>query len=257
MDHQWGEFLISPVELNGIFETYEWFCVQLDNGSDILISNIYDRDYNLPYGGTYGGIQYFDSNGNTIPDLNSTFTRTGYWQDPVSKKYMSMGWTLDVPGINLKLTLTPEFTNQMVSFPLNGDFWEGSISVSGTLDGVPVTGRAYGELMHQFEIPRLSVTVDKYPLKWIYKVDETIKVGWKVMNPDQGNPLAFDVELVSANLTLPIAKGIQGNMVAFTLGNILPAGSKIGTFRIKVRASSIDKVIQGNSFSPFLMKSIW
>ena len=257
LDHQWGEFLISPVELFGMFETYEWFCVQLDNGSDILISNIYDRDYNLPYGGTYGGIQYFDSSGKTLPILNSTFTRTGYWQDPVSKKYMSMGWTLDVPEIDLELTLTPEFTNQMVSFPLNGDFWEGSISVTGTIGGVPVTGRSYGELMHQFEIPRLSVTVDNYPLKSVYGTDETIKVGWKVMNPDQGNPLAFDVELVSASLKIPIAKGIQGNNIAFTLGNIVPAGSKIGIFRIKVTASSIDKVIQGNAFSPFLMKKIW
>jgi len=77
------------------------------------------------------------------------------------------------------------------------------------------------------------------------------------VNPDQGNPLAFDVELVSASLKIPIAKGIQGNNVAFTLGNIVPTGSKIGIFRIKVTASSIDKVIQGSAFSPFLMKKIW
>jgi predicted secreted hydrolase len=63
MDHQWGEFMVSPVELYGLIETYEWFCVQLDDGSEIMISNIFDRNYNLPYGEKYGGIQYSDPNG--------------------------------------------------------------------------------------------------------------------------------------------------------------------------------------------------
>ncbi len=254
MDHQWGEFFVSPVELYGVFETYEWFCVQLDNGTEIMISNIFDRDYNLPYGGKYGGIQYCDPDGNTVPGLTSIFTRTGYWQDPASKNYMSMGWTLEAPAINLKLTLTPEFKNQMVDFPLNGDFWEGSIHVNGTLDNVPVTGRAFGELIHRYEIPVLSVSVDNYLKKSAYKMNETIKATWKVINPDMGNPLTYDVELVSANLRIPIFQGIKGNSVSFTLGDILPAGRRIDFFRLKVSAYSIDKVIQGSSYSPYLIK---
>lgn len=254
MDHQWGEFLVSPVELYGVFETYEWFCVQLDNGAEIMISNIFDRDYNLPYGGKYGGIQYCGPDGNTVPGLTSTFTRTGYWQDPVSKNYMSMGWTLDAPAINLKLTLTPEFKNQMVKFPLNGDFWEGSIHVTGTLNNVPVTGRAFGELMHRYEIPKLTVSVDNYLKKTTYKTSETIEVNWKVRNPDQGNPLTYDVELVTSKLNIPIAKGIKWNSIAFTLADTAPAGSKIDLFRIKITAYSIGKVIQGSSYSPYLMK---
>lgn len=252
-DHQWGEFLVSPVELYGVFETYEWFCVQLDNGAEIMISNIFDRNYNLPYGEKYGGIQYCGPDGYTVPGLTSIFTRTGYWQDPDSKNYMSMGWTLEAPAINLKLTLTPEFKNQMVKFPLNGDFWEGSIHVTGTLDNVPVTGRAFGELMHRYEIPRLTVNVENYLKKTVYKMNETIKANWKVRNPDMGNPLTYDVELVSSDKKIPVIQGIKGNNVAFTLGDILPSGSKAGFFRIKVTAYSIDKVIQGSSFSPYLM----
>jgi predicted secreted hydrolase len=255
-DHQWGEFLVSPVELYGVFETYEWFCVQLDNGAEIMISNIFDRNYNLPYGGKYGGIQYCGPDGYTVPGLTSIFTRTGYWQDPASKNYMSMGWTLEAPAINLKLTLTPEFKSQMVKFPLNGDFWEGSIHVNGTLDNVPVTGRAFGELMHRYEIPKLTVSVDNYLKKTAYKTNEAIEVGWKVRNPDQGNPLTYDVDLVTANLNVPIAKGIKGNSAAFTLADTVPAGSKIDFFRIKITAYSVDKVIQGSSYSPYLMKSL-
>jgi predicted secreted hydrolase len=256
MDHQWGQFLVSPVELYGVFETYEWFCVQLDNGVEIMISNIFDRDYNLPYGGTYGGIQYNNQEGQTVPGLTATFTRTGYWQDPESKKYMSMGWTLDSPAVNLKLILTPEFKSQMVKFPLKGDFWEGSIAVSGTLDGVPVTGRAFGELMHQYEVPRLLVSLDNYPKKMAYRADETITVGWKVLNPDQGNPLSFDVDLVSGSLSVPVAKGVKYSSAAFTLGDVLPAGSDVKLFRIEVKASSVDAVIQGKAASPYLMKKM-
>ena len=65
MDHQWGEFLISPVELYGIFETYEWFCVQLDDGSEIMISNIFRPKLQPPVRWQYGGIQYNDPDGNT------------------------------------------------------------------------------------------------------------------------------------------------------------------------------------------------
>ena len=53
----------------------------------------------------------------------------------------------------------------MVAFPLNGDFWEGSITVTGAINGKLLTGRAFGELMHRYEIPRLSVKMDNYPAR--------------------------------------------------------------------------------------------
>ncbi len=252
-DHQWGAFKLSPYESSDTgFETYEWFCLQFDDNSEIMISNIYDRNNNLPYGTKYGGVQYYDPDGVSTTYALSTLTRTGYWYDSESGYYMSMGWTLDVPEKNIKLKLTPESTNQMVTIPLHssGNFFEGSLAVTGTVGSTAVTGKGFGELLHRFKIPSLSVTVNNYPAKSTYATNETIQVSWVVNNPDAGNPLKYDVELVSANSRISIAKGIKTNTVAYTLGQTIPAG----TFRIKVTAYSVDKVLQSNVFSPYLTK---
>ena len=267
-DHQWGPFKLSPYESADTgFETYEWFCVQFDDNSEMMISNVYDLNNNLPYGTKYGGVQYYDPDG-VSTYAPSTLTRTGYWYDSGSGYYMSMGWKLDVPETynvvsindrllerfhkNIKLKLTPESTNQMVTIPLhsNGNFFEGSLAVTGTVGDVAVTGKGFGELLHRFKIPSLSVTVNNYPAKSTYATNETIQVSWVVNNPDAGNPLKYDVELVSANSRISIAKGIKTNTVAYTLGSTIPAG----TFRIKVTAYSVDKVLQSNVFSPYLTK---
>ncbi len=252
MDHQWGPFLVSPVEFSGIFETYEWFCVQLDNGDDIMISNIYDLGYNLPHNELYGRVQYSDADGNFKNTFDWIFTRTGYWQDPESGHYMSMGWELEVPEWDMELTLTPEFKQQMVKFPLNGDFWEGSIAVTGTLKGDPVTGRAFGELIHRFEVPRLRVGIDQYPSKMTYGMDESVKVNWKVLNPDDGNPLTFNVELINAERNIMLAQDIDENSLEFVLSDVLNPNTEIHNFNIKVTASSVDGTITNDKISPKL-----
>ncbi|MCC6277293.1 MAG: hypothetical protein IT289_05185, partial [Oligoflexia bacterium] len=158
MDHQWGPFLISPVELGGVFESYEWFCVQLDDGTEMMISNIYDRKYRLPQTAAYGGVGIYYKDGSMDGVVKKTFVRTKYWFDPDSKTYMSMGWRLIIPEMDTDLILTPKIENQMVSFPLGGSFWEGAMRVEGKLRGKPVNGVGFGELMHHFQGPKLQLS---------------------------------------------------------------------------------------------------
>ncbi len=256
MDHQWGPFFVSPIEVPGVLETYEWFCLHLDNGADVMISNIYDRDYNLPQDESYGGVLYQGPDGDSLHTQARQFARTGFWQDPASGRFMSMGWTLRVPEWDLDLVLTPAFKEQMVDIPMGGDFWEGSISVSGTVGGRPVQGKAFGELIHRFEKPRLSVQVD--PARITYRQDEKLRVSWRVKNPDQGNPLRFDVELISSEKSVPLASGLTATSLELALGEVLPKDHRIRKLQIRVSACSVDRTLCGSADSPALfLDTLW
>lgn len=241
MDHQWGPFLVSPVTFGKTFESYEWFCLQMDDGSDIMISNIFDRNFDLPKNDSYGGIEIINRDGISRHTVNRKFTRTGYWKDPVSGHYMSMGWRLEVPEWELDLTLAPSFLDQMVQIPLNGDFWEGSIQVFGTIAGKNVTGNSFGELIHRYQIPRIAIT--KFE-----KVAENkyIEINWILKNPDAGNPLNYQVELLSKNGTQVLAKSLSVTKFRFPLSQIQNY-KKDEKIEIKVIGSSIDGTITGQT----------
>ncbi len=242
MDHQWGPFFVSPVSIGKMFESYEWFSIQLNNGYEIMVSNIYNRANELPEDPSYGDVQLFDPEGNSSIASNSTFLRTKYWQDTSSGKYLSMEWTLFVPEWGLNLELKPEFENQMVRFPLNGDFWEGSIKVRGTLENEQVTGLAYGELVHDFKIPKVRLE----NLMKKYQEDAEVNFNWTIINPDAGNPLKFQLFLVLDDQeSIKIASEISENHYQLNLSQL----SGIKTFKIKVKACSIDQLICGEKIS--------
>lgn len=240
MDHQWGPFIVSPIQLGKVFESYEWFCLQLDDGSDIMISNIYNRKFEIPMDKAYGRVEYIDKNGNSKSIIKRNFQRIRYWQDPVSGHYMSMGWSLDIPEWNLNLLLEPEFADQMVRFPLGGDFWEGSIKVRGTIAQKNLTGKGFGELIHRFEPPFLKITSIK-----LDKINKSLKLDWKVKNPDEGNPLKFSISLISNNREILIVKSLKETSAQISYKELNPLDS----FRVKVEASSIDGVLNGNDIS--------
>lgn len=240
MDHQWGPFVVSPVTVGKVFESYEWFCVQLEDGTDLMISNIYDRQNRLPLTRGYGGVDLVNSKGESKTTLEREFVRTGYWQDPVSGSFMSMGWKLNVPKWNLKLDLKPDFLDQMVRFPLNGDFWEGSISVSGTINGKKVKGKAFGELIHRFKKPEIKISKMK-----LDQLKKNIKLKWKIKNTDEGNPLLFDIEVMGENGTFSVIRDLPAMEYKLPLGQVSQLMTK-KKLKIKITAHSIDRVITNN-----------
>jgi len=233
MDHQWGPFFISPVTIGKTFESYEWFCFQMDDGSEIMLSNIYDRSFNLPQTEAYGRVERIDAHGKNVSTLKRIFTRTGYWQDPVSGHYMSMGWRLQVPEWDLDLTMTPDFYEQMVRFPFNGDFWEGSIKVEGTIAGKEVKGKSYGELIHRFNRPVIKI----HKLKTLQD-NRFLEVSWDLKNPDAGNPLSYQVILKDQQEVKVLGRNLKERTFIFPR-------PKNKNFEIKVIGHSVDGTISG------------
>lgn len=241
-DHQWGPFLVSPVEIGKMFESYEWFCIQLDNNYEIMISNVYNKDNQLPDHSDYGDVQLIDPEGESKIASFSLFGRNRYWQDKKSKKYFSMGWDLQVPEWDLSLKLTPESEDQMVNFPFNGDFWEGSIKAVGTFEGKKIHGKAFGELVHYFKIPQIKMSA----AEWADRSNSLLKLRWLIKNPDEGNPLHYRLLLQTPREEIVLKNRVAETSITLDLSAYT---QKTNKFRIKIVGCSIDEVICGEAIS--------
>ena len=153
MDHQWGPFFISP--RSDRIDSYEWFGIQLDNGEDIMVSEIF-RYNQVPKDGSHGGVAWFPRDGISGKTLDYTLERLKFWQDPRTNNYYSCKWRLIIPQRSLSLVITSDIKNQMLDFIF--PFWEGRCSVTGTqtINGVKRTirGFALAELTHSFNFDK-------------------------------------------------------------------------------------------------------
>ncbi|MEO8208762.1 MAG: lipocalin family protein [Chloroflexota bacterium] len=140
-DHQWGDF----VSVGG--GGWDWFAVNLDDGTDLTISLVRapDGSYPLIYGtlvadGTVRGLDRTQVAVETDPTRTWTSTATG-------SRYPA-AWKLRIPDAGLVINLHPTVPDQELDTrPTTGVvYWEGSQVVEATREGRRVGGRAYVEL---------------------------------------------------------------------------------------------------------------
>jgi hypothetical protein len=119
-------------------------------------------------------------------------------------------------------------------------FYEGTTTVSGTVDGVTVTGQGFAELVKGYEPP--DIVMDPFPDS-IWEV--TTPVQWQLINPDDGLPLHYDLEYTT-DIVLGFFPVIQGiNDTLFTWADApLQDGEKCW---IRVRGYSVDTTLAGYS----------
>ncbi len=133
LNHQWGKW-----DWEKDFSQWKWFGVNLDNGVDLMLFNIY-KDKELI--GSHCG--YIDANNNQFHKLPSELVTREYYEDASGGKWQKVV-ELKIPSLkNTVLTLTSENDLQFVEPQV---LWEGSMKAAGTFNGAPVTGTAYGEL---------------------------------------------------------------------------------------------------------------
>jgi hypothetical protein len=127
----------------------------------------------------------------------------------------------------------------MVHIPFNGDFWEGSIQVSGNIAGRSVRGNAFGELIHRYQVPQIEIE------KWQTDAEQKgIELSWKLKNPDAGNPLTYQVELIYQQKTWLLAKDLKERKGHFILPKTFNFLGK-QKIEIKVTGSSLDGTLVG------------
>jgi len=139
MDHQWGAFNIASGA------GWDWFSVQLTNGHQYMLYFIRDSS-----GAVVQTIGTEVGPGGTATPLDPASiheTATGSWTSPATGITYGSGWKVTVPGGSF--TVTPKQVDQEVDLLSTAQgvvYWEGAVTVQGTVGGRPVTGVGYTEV---------------------------------------------------------------------------------------------------------------
>lgn len=137
-DHEFSTSALSP-DLIG----WDWFSIQLDDGSDLMLYVLRRAD---------GGVDAYSS-GTLIRADGSTrtlsledfhITPTGEWRSPHSGAVYPAGWRVELAGEDISLEITPLLADQELNLAFI--YWEGAVQVRGTHAGKSVSGSGYVEL---------------------------------------------------------------------------------------------------------------
>jgi predicted secreted hydrolase len=138
MDH---EFSTSALALNQV--GWDWFALQLDDGSELMVFQIRQVD---------GGVDPFSSGAFIAPDGETyRLSRDDFeidvgatWRSPRSGATYPARWTITVDQVGLRLEVEPYLADQELN--VSYAYWEGAVGVQGERDGNPVSGTGYVEL---------------------------------------------------------------------------------------------------------------
>jgi predicted secreted hydrolase len=139
-DHQWGDFI--AVGGGG----WDWFAVNLDDGTDLTLSLVRDADGSYPL--VYGTLVDADGRSRHLPPDAFTVEVTDDWTSPRTGATYPAGWRVSVPSEALEIELEPTVADQELDTRATTGvvYWEGSQDVRATRGGATLGGEAYVEL---------------------------------------------------------------------------------------------------------------
>ena len=139
-DHEWGPGVL-PAGAAG----WDWFALQLADGSDVMLYRIRRADGSAT---PFSSGTFVPAKGAPTPIAWSgvRVTETRFWRSPRTKARYPAGWRIVVAGLDVEVL--PLVADQELETPgsTGVTYWEGACAVKGTRAGAPITGRAYAEL---------------------------------------------------------------------------------------------------------------
>jgi len=137
-DHEYGSSALSQGAIG-----WDWFSLQLDDGSALMLFQIRREDGALE---PLSSGSFIAADGAVTPlalaDWRLTVTDT--WRSPTSGGEYPAGWRITVPGLELELEGRPLMPNQELN--VSTIYWEGASAFTGARAGRPVTAKGYVEL---------------------------------------------------------------------------------------------------------------
>jgi len=138
MDHEWSTSVLSQ-DTRG----WDWFALQLNDGSELMYYRLWQAD-GSDNPATSGTWVLADGTRQTLSRVDVALSALDKWTSPTTGATYPSGWRLSVPSRGLDLTITPRMRDQEMR--LSTTYWEGAVSIEGTLAGKPIKGRGYVEL---------------------------------------------------------------------------------------------------------------
>jgi predicted secreted hydrolase len=139
MDHEYGAMGLLKSQIG-----WDWYSIQFDNNTELMLYMIKNNQRVVAEsGGTY---VYPDGRTRWLTSTDIEINATGTWTSPKTKAVYPAGWTIVIKPYNLRLTVKPIMADQELTLkPVT--YWEGALTVTGTGEGKPVSGKGYAELV--------------------------------------------------------------------------------------------------------------
>lgn len=139
----WKDHEYSTSALSSGSSGWDWFSLQLDDGSGLMLFQIRREDGSVqPY--SSGSFIYPDGTVQHLELDDWQLDVLDYWTSPTSGGRYPAGWRLQIPEIELELEGRPLMANQELN--VSTTYWEGAVDFSGSRGGDPVKARGYIEM---------------------------------------------------------------------------------------------------------------
>ena len=136
-DHEFSTSALSEGQVG-----WDWFSIQLDDGSELMFFQIRRADGSID---PFSSGTYINAEGGTTHLEREQFEIRvrDEWISPESGGVYPSAWAVNIPSLNLNLDIEPYFNAQEMD--VSYFYWEGAVRVSGSLTGsgfVEMTGYA-------------------------------------------------------------------------------------------------------------------
>ncbi len=142
-DREFSSSQLAPEQVG-----WDWFALQLENGTDLMlyVMRLKDGGLDPACAGTLVDPQ---GRARHLSAADFEVKARGRWQSPHSGAVYPAGWEIRIPGEGYELTLQPTLADQELrpggrTTPLI--YWEGQVAVKGTRHQQPLAGQGYVEL---------------------------------------------------------------------------------------------------------------
>src|SRR5579863_5673393 len=154
MDHEFGTNQLGDDQVG-----WDWFAIRLDSGADLMLYRLRAKDGHatpasggtlLEPNGAITRIRIVDANPDGFSDARfyAQLAPTQWWTSPGTHARYPVGWEIEIPQLNLKLSVAPAATDQELRADtgLPFSYWEGAVWIHGERAGHLLRGEGYLEL---------------------------------------------------------------------------------------------------------------
>ena len=138
MDHEFSTSSLGPDQVG-----WDWFSVQLADGSELMLYNIRQKDGRAgPF--SNGTIIRPDGTTRELKAGDFMVQVNGNWKSPHSGGTYPAAWTVTIPSENLALQIKPLIPDQELNLSII--YWEGAVNITAEKNGARLSGKGYVEL---------------------------------------------------------------------------------------------------------------
>jgi len=133
-DHEWSTSALSK-DVSG----WDWFSVHLDDGRDLMVCRIRNKNGEAN-GFGFGSLSFPDGSYEILKEQDFTIRPLSKWESPVTKKKYPHTWRITLPEKEIELYVRPLVSNQEHTHSFT--YWEGAARFKGD----EIQGLGYIEL---------------------------------------------------------------------------------------------------------------